>query len=247
MNQQTQLEYFQQNNTYCLFDQQEITDFSPDMLGAQFWREKNAITGSAQGRGTTWFVQHNEKKNAPEKHWVLRHYYRGGLIGKIINDSYFFTSQKNTRAAREFALLALMQKLALPAPKPIAYRITRHGLFYRADLLSSRIENAQDLVATLTQESISDDLWFAIGKTIKVFHKQGIYHHDLNAHNILVDNNNKLWLIDFDQGEQRKNQQGWQQSNMQRLLRSFHKEQNKLTTFNWQERNWQTLLDGYVQ
>jgi len=245
MSKNKQLENFQQDNIYCLFDQNEIADFTPDMLSVQFWREKNAITGSAQGRGTTWFVQHNDKKSDQDKHWVLRHYYRGGLIGKIINDSYFFTAQKNTRAAREFSLLAHMQKLALPAPKPIAYRVTRHGLFYRADLLSSRIENAQDLVAVLTENSISDDLWFAIGETIKTFHEQGIYHHDLNAHNILIDNNNKLWLIDFDQGEQRAIQQNWQQSNMQRLLRSFHKEKNKLTTFNWLESNWQTLLDGY--
>ena len=114
-------------------------------------------------------------------------------------------------------------------------------------MLSSRIENARDLVAVLTKKSITDDLWFAIGETIKMFHDQGIYHHDLNAHNILVDDNNKLWLIDFDQGEQRAIQQNWQQGNMQRLLRSFHKEQNKLATFHWLENNWQVLLEGYYQ
>ena len=247
MSKSSQLECFQQGNTYCLFDQHEITNFSPEMLSAKFWQERNAITGSAQGRGTTWFVKQNDNKNEQENNWVLRHYYRGGLIGKIINDSYLFTSQKNTRAAREFTLLAHMQTLSLPAPKPIAYRITRHGLFYRADLLSSRIENAQDLVAILMKKSITDDLWFNIGKTIKRFHEQGIYHHDLNAHNILVDNNNKPWLIDFDQGEQRAIKQDWQQRNIQRLLRSFNKEQNKLTTFNWLEKNWETLLAGYNQ
>jgi 3-deoxy-D-manno-octulosonic acid kinase len=247
MSKSSQLECFQQGNTYCLFDQHEITNFSPEMLSAKFWQERNAITGSAQGRGTTWFVKQNDNKNEQENNWVLRHYYRGGLIGKIINDSYLFTSQKNTRAAREFTLLAHMQTLSLPAPKPIAYRITRHGLFYRADLLSSRIENAQDLVAILMKKSITDDLWFNIGKTIKRFHEQGIYHHDLNAHNILVDNSNKPWLIDFDQGEQRAIKQDWQQRNIQRLLRSFNKEQNKLTTFNWLEKNWETLLAGYNQ
>ena len=247
MSKSSQLECFQQGNIYCLFDRHEITNFSPEMLSAQFWQERNAITGSAQGRGTTWFVKQSDNKSEQGKNWVLRHYYRGGLIGKIINDSYLFTSQKNTRAAREFTLLAHMQKLALPAPKPIAYRVTRHGLFYRADLLSSRIENAQDLVAILMKKSITDDLWFNIGKTIKRFHEQGIYHHDLNAHNILVDNNNKPWLIDFDQGEQRAIKQDWQQKNIQRLLRSFNKEQNKLTTFNWLEKNWETLLAGYNQ
>jgi len=247
MSQTAQLKVFKENNNYCLFDQNEIENFNPEMLSSKYWQDKNAITGSAQGRGTTWFVQYNDKDCMQEKHWVLRHYYRGGLIGKIINDSYWFTSQKSTRAAKEFALLAHMQTLGLPTPKPIAYCVTRHSMFYRADLLSSRIKNAQDLVAILAKHSITDEIWFAIGETIKNFHKHGIYHHDLNAHNILVDDNNKLWLIDFDQGEQRAPQQSWQQNNMKRLLRSLNKEQSKLPAFNWRENNWKTLLAGYNQ
>lgn len=247
MSKNMQLEYFEQSNDYCLFDRSEIAKFSPDMLSVDYWQEQDAITGSAQGRGTTWFVRHKNKSSEQEKHWVLRHYYRGGLIGKLINDSYFFISHKNTRAAKEFALLVYMQKLALPTPAPIAYRVTRHGLFYRADMLSSRIGNAQDLVAILTKQLVTDDLWFAIGKTIKKFHEQGIYHHDLNAHNILIDNNSKPWLIDFDRGEQRKIQPSWQKSNLQRLLRSFRKERKKSNTFNWLESNWEVLLNGYNQ
>ena len=140
-----------------------------------------------------------------------------------------------------------MQTLRLPAPKPIAYLVSRHNFFYRADLLSSRIENAQDLVAILTKGPISDALWFDIGKAIQNFHQHGIYHHDLNAHNILIDNDNKPWLIDFDQGEVRKVNRSWQQNNMQRLLRSFNKEKHKLPKFNWQEGNWKALLAGYNQ
>jgi 3-deoxy-D-manno-octulosonic acid kinase len=247
MTQNMKLACVQEDNIYCVFNENEITNFSTEMLSAAYWQAQSAVTGSAQGRGTTWFVKYNDKNNAGDKHWVLRHYYRGGLIGKIIKDSYFFISQKRTRAAREFSLLKYMQKLSLPAPQPIAYRVTRHGLFYRADLLSSRIENAQDLVAMLTEKSLSDDLWFAIGKTIKQFHDQGIYHHDLNAHNILINDNNKVWLIDFDQGEQRIVDQRWQQSNMQRLLRSFHKEHKNLTTFHWLECHWEKLIEGYNQ
>ena len=246
MSQGLQLEHYDQGVLHCLFDRHELDHFSPDMLNAQYWQAQNAITGSAQGRGTTWFVQYNSQIGKPAKQWVLRHYYRGGLIGKMIHDSYFFTSYKNTRAAKEFALLAHMQTLALPAPKPIAYRVIRHGLFYRADLLSSRIENAQDLVALLTEQTIDESLWAKIGATIKYFHDHNIYHHDLNAHNILINDQQEVFLIDFDQGEVRTtNQKRWQQSNMQRLLRSFHKEQNKISNFHWQADNWQMLLHGY--
>lgn len=249
MSQGIQLEVFKEANNYCLFDKNEIKNFSSNMLSAHYWQEKDAITGSAQGRGTTWFVQYsdNNKNSLQAKHWVLRHYYRGGLIGKVINDSYFFTSQKNTRAAREFDLLARMQELALPAPKPIAYRIIRQGLFYQADLLSSRIENAQDLVAILSKQSISNDLWKKMGATIKRFHDHNIYHHDLNAHNILIDDSNDVFVIDFDRGEVRTtNQASWQQNNLARLQRSLLKEAKQLPNFHWNIENWQLLLEGYL-
>jgi len=236
----------QQGKSYYLYDSHEINTFVPNMLDVSYWQKESAITGSAQGRGTTWFIKYTDKLSKQTKHWVLRHYYRGGLIGKIINDSYWFTSQENTRAAREFSLLSHMQKLALPAPKPVACRVIRYGLFYRADLLSTRIENAQDLVELLSKQALSETLWKKIGVTIKRFHDNNIYHHDLNAHNILIDNKENVFLIDFDRGEIRKNNQAsWQQANIARLLRSFEKEKNKLPTFHWQHDHWQLLLEGY--
>jgi 3-deoxy-D-manno-octulosonic acid kinase len=242
----SQIKTCTQDKSYCLYNSNEINAFVPNMLDVSYWQKKDAITGSAQGRGTTWFVEHTNKPSKQKKHWVLRHYYRGGLIGKIINDSYWFTSQKNTRAASEFSLLEYMQSLALPAPKPIACRVVRYGFFYRADLLSSRIEYAQDLVALLTKKPLSAEIWKKIGSTIKRFHDNNIYHHDLNAHNILVDKNNNVFLIDFDRGEVRdKHNNNWQQANMARLQRSLVKELNILPTLHWRHENWQLLLEGY--
>lgn len=239
-----QQETFQKGNVYCQYDNTEIGTFSPKMLDDEYWQEKNAIVGSAQGRGTTWFIA-TENAKSEASNWVLRHYFRGGLIGKVINDQYFFTGIEKTRAAREFSLLKAMRSLGLPAPKPVAFRVIKKGLFYRADLLSSRIENANDLVGILSKKTIDDTLWQQIGKVIKAFHQQGIYHHDLNAHNILVDENKKVWLIDFDQGEQRSHKNKWPEENMARLLRSFRKEVNRVANFQWQEENWQALLNGY--
>lgn len=234
---------YQQGNIYCVFDENAVENFQPTMFDASYWQNINAITGSAQGRGTTWFIQ-----TPQNQHWVLRHYYRGGMIGKFNKDSYWFTTQASTRAAREFTLLEEMQQLNLPAPKPIAYRIMRKGLFYQADLLSSRINKAEDLVAILTKTSLSDALWKKVGATIKRFHDHNIYHHDLNVHNILMDKNEAVFLIDFDRGERRseQNKQAWQQANLARLQRSFLKEKNQLASFHWQADHWALLLEGYL-
>lgn len=230
---------FQQGNDYCVYTENLPKPFSAEMLTPDYWQNNNAITGSAEGRGTTYFIQYQQH------HWVLRHYYRGGLIGKFNKDSYWFSDIEHTRAAKEFSLLKKMQTLGLSAPKAIAYRVNKKGLFYKADLLSSRIENAKDLVDILQSKPLDETVWFNIGVMIHEFHQQGIYHHDLNSHNILLDNTMKPWLIDFDRGEQRKIQTDWQEANIARLLRSFRKEKDKLASFYWDDENWQQLLSGY--
>jgi 3-deoxy-D-manno-octulosonic acid kinase len=239
---------YQEGNVYCRYNANAVDDFSPEMLNSQYWQNKNAITGSAQGRGTTWFVQYDSVNSTSKSNqqWVLRHYFRGGLIGKMINDKYFFTGQEKTRAAQEYTLLNILQSLTLPAPKPIAFRVTKNGPFYQADLLSSRIENAQDLVAILSKEELAENVWREVGKVIRRFHDAGIYHHDLNIHNILLDDNNNVWLIDFDRGDQRAVSQAWQQANISRLLRSFEKEKTKLPVFYWTKEHWNMLLEGYL-
>ena len=241
-----QFSKLEQGKMSCFFNKTLITDFNAEMLSPIYWQQKDAITGSAQGRGTTWFVAYNDNNNT-QHDWVLRHYYRGGLIGKIIKDSYWFNGLANTRAASEFALLRHMQALKLPAPEPIAYRIIRHGLTYQADLLSGRIQHAQDLVAILSEKALADDVWHRIGATIKRFHHHGIYHHDLNSHNILLDDKEQVFLIDFDRGELRTSpvDTRWKKANMARLQRSFLKELNKLAQFYFTDENWQALMSGY--
>ncbi|TYK64342.1 3-deoxy-D-manno-octulosonic acid kinase [Colwellia echini] len=236
----------EQGNITCLFNETLINDFTPDMLSANYWQQNHAITGSAQGRGTTWFVAYTDS-NDKQHDWVLRHYYRGGLIGKIINDSYWFDGVNKTRAAQEFSLLRHMQTLQLPAPEPIAYRVIKKGPIYKADLLSSRINNAQDLVAILTERTLSDEVWHEIGATIKRFHHHGIYHHDLNSHNILLNDKEQVFIIDFDRGELRTNpvETSWHRDNMARLQRSFLKERKQLAKFNFTDKNWHTLLNSY--
>lgn len=227
------------NEVFCVYDENEVNNFTTQFLDGEFWQAQNAIVGTAQGRGVTWFIHYQNKD------WVLRHYYRGGMIGKFNKDAYIYSGIEKTRAAREFELLNHMRVLLLPVPKPIAYRVIKKGLYYKADILTERICNAQDLVTLLAEHSVSDSLWKNIGKTIKRFHQHNIYHHDLNIHNILIDNNENVWIIDFDQGEVRSTSNSWKQENMSRLLRSFNKEKNKLTNLRWEESDWALLYDEY--
>ena len=230
---------YHEGPVYCRYDGTQLTNFSPQMLESEYWQRQNLVVAQAHGRGITWFVNYQGSE------LVLRHYYRGGLVRKLINDSYWFKSYATTRAVVEFNLLLKLIDLDLPVPQPVACRVIKKGLFYSNDLLMGRIKNAQNLVAILSEKSISEQLWQKIGATITMFHQHGVFHHDLNAHNILIDNKDKVWLIDFDKGEQRTVDKSWQDMNLARLKRSLLKEQSKLQDFYYQESDFKQLLKGY--
>ncbi len=236
---QTSVKLLQQNALSCLYDAELIPDFTPKMFTKDYWQERDAVLGHATGRGITWFVKHDNAN------LVLRHYYRGGLVGRMLTDQYVYPGLEKTRAVQEFLLLAKLNALNLPAPKPVAVNIERSGLIYRSDILIELIPGAKDLVGLLQEGPIDETLWHKIGETIKAFHQHRIYHHDLNSHNIMLDDKQHVWLIDFDQGQQMAKGGDWQKQNMLRLLRSFRKEKNKLDTFHWEEKDWQALMTGY--
>ena len=160
-------------------------------------------------------------------------------------DRYFYCRPKTTRCFAELALLETMYQQGLPVPKPIAGRYIKSGLIYRADLLIEKIPKTCDLVAHLQKDKLTEANWHAVGSMIAKFHEAGIYHADLNAHNILVDTTPDFWLIDFDKCRRRNPEDGWQQANLDRLHRSFVKESKRHSTFYFDDQCWHWLISGY--
>ena len=219
------------------FDEALVKEPIECVFDAEYWQQEGKVIGSAQGRGTTWFLQTELIAAA------LRHYCRGGLFGKIVKDSYWFTGWENTRSYQEFMLLNRLSEAGVNVPKPIAARAVRIGLFYKADLLSEKIADAQDLVAVLTNNSLSSDVYRTIGAQVAQMHVAQINHTDLNIHNILLDSANKVWIIDFDKCAQQAGGE-WKANNLARLKRSFIKEVGK-RNIHWQESEFTHLLAGY--
>ena len=228
-----------QGNRVLFFQDELDAQITPAYFDGDYWQEKGAIIGSAFGRGVTWFF----KLSGGE--YVLRHYRRGGLIGKILTDGYCYTGLKSTRAYQEFMVTQQLLELGLPVPKPMAGQVIKRGLYYQADLITAKIAGARDLVKMLSHGALSEQEYYAIGKMVRDFHDAGLYHADLNIHNIILDENNKLWLIDFDRCQFKKPDDVWKKSNLDRLKRSFLKESKKIEQFSWQESDWQYLLTGY--
>lgn len=225
------------NSYVMLFDEEHFSDPTPNMFTGEYWQAQKAITGEAKGRGTTYFFQHQQNE------YVLRHYRRGGLIGKVLSDQYLYTGLEQSRAWQEFKLLQHMQTLNLNCPKPIAAMLRKSALHYQADLISTKIPDAQDLYHMLRDTNLSDELCQKIGQTIAKFHNHQIFHHDLNIHNIMLDNDQNVWLIDFDKCAVKKGDK-WKKSNIARLKRSFDKERSA-NNIQWQTSNWLSLIHAY--
>lgn len=233
-----------QSRCFYLFNWDEPYAEQTRFFSPEFWREQERILGSARGRGTTWFLHTADLFGVNA---ALRHYYRGGLWGKINRDRYIFTSLETTRSFAEFRLLRHLHQAGLPVPKPLAAKVEKLPLGgYRADILTEKIENARDLTAFLQTQTLPDEAWRQIGKLIRRLHDLQICHTDLNAHNILLqqfEGQEKYWLLDFDKCGQ-KSGDFWKAQNLARLKRSFLKETERMG-IRFSEVNWEALLQGY--
>ena len=125
---------------------------------------------------------------------VLRHYNRGGIPAKFIKDKYIWTSLTKTRAMQEMEMLQHMYNAGLPVPRPVAVRVHRNGLTYQADIVTVLIPNSKTLSSILLEIVIPSEEWQKIGQVIKKFHEYNCNHADLNAHNIMRDNQGEYYL-----------------------------------------------------
>lgn len=210
----------------------------------QYWAAQGAVETRAGGRGGVAFVE------TPLGPCVLRHYHRGGLAALVSLDRYLWNGAARTRSFREFDLLMRMSEAGLPVPEPIAARYVRDGVGYRADLLVRRLCPVHTLAEKQAAGSLDRSLAERVGRTLARFHRFGVWHADLNAHNVLVADvgdtrSDQVWLIDFDRGRLRKPALAWQQGNFTRLRRSFVKLGAGGDLEDFDSRFWHPLLAAY--
>lgn len=195
--------------------------FDPSAL-----REKKILTRTVSGRAHVSFFDYEGH------HFVLRHYWRGGVAARITADRFIWTGIKRSRPWRELETVAHLRRLEMPVPNPVGARICkdRHGLLYTADIITTEIRDAlplPDFMCAVSDESESSDVWFAVGAVIAKLHAGGARHTDLNVRNILIDRSKKISVIDWDKGyaspEPRRHHRSAKQS-LVRLHRSIKKE-----------------------
>jgi 3-deoxy-D-manno-octulosonic acid kinase len=208
------------------------------LFDADFWAARGELAAVSGGRGSAWFV------GSAEHPWVLRHYRRGGLIARISQDRYWFSQEDRVRSFAEWRLLHYLSQRGLKVPKPVAAFYRRESWTYRCDLITERISQAQPLSAALKAGALPQTIWRDVGAAVARLHGQGVDHADLNAHNILLDGNGIVSLVDFDRGRLRT-QGAWTFRNLARLKRSLQKIAVALPADRFTPASWEQLLAGY--
>lgn len=224
-----------------LYDRSLLNHSSESSFTAEGWRTARAVEGRLRsaGRGGTLIVSDGERE------FVLKHYVRGGVPGRLVHDRYLWVGEARTRAFVEWRLLARLCELGLPVPRPAAARYRRSGLWYGADLLTLRVPGIEPLSVRIAAKPADAESWREVGRGIRRFHAAGVFHPDLNAHNVQLDGDGRVFLLDFDRGSVRPSG-AWRRANLARLRRSLDKLKRVDPGLHFEEDDWSRLLEGYA-
>jgi len=223
-----------------LYDASRLRKPAAELFETGYWQAQGALQELSGGRASIAIV------TAGEERWVLRHYRRGGFMARISRDSYLWLGAARTRSFAEWRLLAELRRRGLPVPAPIAARYVRGALTYRADLITEFLPDCRTLADAITGAQLPRDHWSSIGSTIAAFHREGVHHADLNAHNVMLEHagSGSVYLLDFDRGRI-ESCGSWEEDVLARLRRSLEKIKAQRRDVAFGDEQWGWLMAGY--
>lgn len=129
---------------------------------------------------------------------IIKHYFRGGILRHINRRTYMKIGK--TRSAAEFEMLTRVRDIGINAPEPVAFAsISKTLAFYHAWLVLKEVPAAETLaeLARSTPTRAKAILPHVSGQ-VKLLIRHNILHVDLHPGNVLVDADDQVFLIDFD-------------------------------------------------
>jgi|GEM_PF-187556 len=176
------------------------------------WAEARPDAGGLQGRGVAHLVPaavpaapFSEKgAEAGGQRWVVRHYRRGGLVARFVEDRFLDVGER--RPLRELRASHAARERGIPTPEVVALGVYPTGVWYRADIVTRWVPDSIDLAAALFDGDPSDErrerAMRAAGELVRHAHRAGVVHNDLNLKNVLLtgldDGAPSAWLLDLD-------------------------------------------------
>lgn len=128
---------------------------------------------------------------------VIKQFFRGGLLGFFVKDRYL-KLWGPSRACMEFVMLKRAAQMGVNVPEPLGF--AEQGRFcYRCWLVTRQIPGATTLAAlSVADENRAARLMPQVMEQVDLMARHGMFHADLHPGNLIIDPNNKVWVIDFD-------------------------------------------------
>lgn len=185
-----------------------IKDFSPEEFTLRSFVQNHEQLSSPIGRGKIALL-----KSSTGERFVLRQYLRGGFVRRFLTDQFLrrpFSTIENSRPFRELEILGHLLDSGVSVPVPVLgiSSISLTGLSYRAAIMTEYLPDTKNLLVVgrelLKTNQRAEDFKVACFKAgvqaLKML-KNGVFHPDLHLGNVLVDAEDRVYLIDFDQAE----------------------------------------------
>ena len=129
---------------------------------------------------------------------VVKYYRRGGLVRYFVKQKYLKCGK--TRGQKEYELLQKVRKFGISAPEPIAFAYSGL-LFYKGWLVTRAIKEHQTLAdLSFLNKNRTLKIMKEVTRQISLLIKNNILHVDLHPGNVIVDNQDRVYIIDFDKG-----------------------------------------------
>lgn len=127
---------------------------------------------------------------------VIKTYQRGGLIRFLIRETYL--NLGTTRCQAEYEQMNHAYRLGIHVPRPVAYAF-KGGMFYKGWLIMEKIHH-QKTLADLSRTDLpkAQAASVKLAEQISRLMDNHIFHPDLHPGNVLVRDDGRVFIIDFD-------------------------------------------------
>lgn len=199
---------------------------------------RSAGDGVPGGRGPVRIVPAGALGEA-----IVRPYRRGGFVEKFNRRTYFL----GNRAFSELITTHRLWRRGAPVPEALAAVQSRTGLGYHGCFVTRRIPRSRPAARVLAGAPAGDRarILESIGRSVRRFHEAGGVHADLNAYNLLVQEeaDDPVFVIDLDRAVVLHGPVGGRRAraNLRRLHRSFAK-----LGLEGALSDWETLEEAYA-
>lgn len=153
------------------------------------------------GRGRVFSVPAPVAGPDERNRWAVRRFHRGGAMAMHLGDRYLRFGRD--RPSRELAASVAARARGILTPAVVCATTYPQGVYYRGDLITEIVPNARTLADTLLEHEGTRGWLIAMAQAGALIHQlteSGVYHVDLNAHNILLAGGPEgaAFVIDFD-------------------------------------------------